>query len=164
MTGRTIGLFLLAALCLAVAGCSLGGDQGPALTTLEPAISPDGRRLAYESAVDNRLKLFVRDLATGAAEQVTEGAYDDFSPTWSPDGTAIAFASNREKDNIDIYTLDLATLEVRRLTSDAGSDMYPAWSANGRVYFNSDRTKAWQVYSVLPDGTGLTVVTVNMTP
>ncbi|MCX6091526.1 MAG: DPP IV N-terminal domain-containing protein [Candidatus Bipolaricaulota bacterium] len=164
MKGRTIGLFLVAALCLTVAGCSLGGDQGPALTTLEPAISPDGRRLAYESAVDNRLKLFVRDLATDAAEQVTEGAYDDFSPTWSPDGTAIAFASNREKDNIDIYTLDLATRDVRRLTSDAGSDMYPAWSANGRVYFNSDRTKAWQVYSVLPDGTGLTVVTANMTP
>jgi TolB protein len=164
MTGRTIGLFLVAALCLAVAGCSLGGDQGPALTTLEPAISPDGRRLAYESAVDSRLKLFVRDLATGGAEQVTEGAYDDFSPTWSPDGTAIAFASNREKDNIDIYTLDLATREVRRLTSDAGSDMYPAWSTNGRIYFNSDRTKAWQVYSILPDGTGLTVVTANMTP
>ncbi len=164
MTGRTIGLSLVAALCLAVAGCSLGGDQGPALTSLEPAVSPDGGRIAYESAVDNRLKLFVRDLASGTAQQVTEGAYDDFSPSWSPDGTAIAFASNREKDNIDIYTLDLATHEVRRLTTDAGSDMYPTWSANGRVYFNSDRTKAWQVYSVLPNGTDLTVVIANATP
>jgi hypothetical protein len=93
------------------------------------------------------LKLFVHDLASGAAQQVTDGAWDDFSPTWSPDGTSIAFASNRTKDNVDIYVLDVATREARRVTTDPGNEMYPAWSADGRIYFNSDRTKAWEVYS-----------------
>jgi TolB protein len=164
MTGRAIGLCLVAALCAAAVGCSLGGDSTPALTSLEPAISPDGRRVAYESAVDGRLKLFVRDLATGATEQVTDGAYDDFSPAWSPDGAAIVFASNREKNNVDIYVLNVAARDVRRLTTDAGNDMYPAWSADGRIYFNSDRTKAWQIYSILPDGSGMTAVGASTTP
>jgi TolB protein len=164
MTGRAVGLFLVVALCAAVAGCSLGGDSTPALTNLEPAISPDGRRIAYESSVDSRLKLFVRDVATGATEQVTDGAYDDFSPAWSPDGSGIVFASNREKGNVDIYVLNVATREVRRLTTDAGNDMYPAWSAEGRIYFNSDRTKAWQLYSILPDGSGMTAVGASTNP
>jgi Tol biopolymer transport system component len=163
MNTRRLGFGLLCALCLAAAGCSLG-DQGPALTNLEPAIAPNGRQIAYESAVDGKLKLFVRDLESGAAQQVTDGAADDFSPTWSPDGTSIAFASNREKGNVDVHVLRVATREVRRLTTDAANDMYPAWSSDGRVYFNSDRTKMWELYSVLPDGTGLVSVTARATP
>jgi Tol biopolymer transport system component len=50
------------------------------------------------------------------------------------------------------------------LTTDAGNDMYPAWSADGRIYFNSDRTKAWQIYSILPDGSGMTAVGASTTP
>jgi TolB protein len=161
MKKRWILFGSVVALCLAPAGCSLTGEESVALTNLEPAVSPDGLRLAYESAVDDRLRLFIRDLAAATTQQVTAGAYDDFSPAWSPDGTRIVFASNREKDNIDIYTLDLTTQEVRRVTTDSGRDMYPAWSADGRIYFNSDRTKTWQVYSILPDGTGMVLVSAT---
>lgn len=164
MMGRSLGVLVLAGLCAMVAGCSLGGDPTPALTCLEPAASPDGLRLAYESSVNRRLKLFVRELATGEVRQITTGESDDFSPAWSPDGRWLAFASNREKGNVDVYTVDLASLDVRRLTADAGNDMYPAWSPNGRIYFNSDRGKAWQVYSILPDGTDLAVVVAGSSP
>lgn len=164
MTFRSAGVALLCAACLAAAGCSLTGPQGPALTTLEPAVSPDGRQMSYETAVDGRLKLFVRDLASGASQQITDGSSDDFSPAWSPDGASLVFASNREKGNVDLYVLDLATRAVRRVTSEAGNDMYPTWASDGRIYFNSDRTKAWEVYSILPDGSGLVSVTGRTTP
>jgi len=161
---RRIGLLLAMGLCVIAAGCSLGGDSTPPLTNLEPSSSPDGSRLAYESAVNERLKLFVRDLASGATEQITSGESDDFSPAWSPDGSTLVFASNREKGNVDIYTIHLATRDVRRLTTDPGTDVYPVWSADGRIYFNSDRSKAWQVYSVLPDGSDARVVITGSSP
>jgi TolB protein len=160
---RTSAVLLAAATLVAIAGCSFLGEQGPALTYLEPALSSDGRRLAYESAVDGKLELFARDLETGVAERLTENQADDFSPSWSPDGSRIVFASNRD-NNVDIYVLDIATRQTRRLTTDAGTDMNPTWAADGRIYFNSDRTKAWQIYAILPDGTNLVAITATATP
>jgi len=160
---RRSAVLLATAILLTIAGCSFLGDQGPELTYLEPALSPDGRRLAYESAVDGKLELFARDIETGVAEGLTENQADDFSPSWSPDGTSIVFASNRN-NNVDIYILDIATRQTRRLTTDAGTDMNPTWASDGRIYFNSDRTKAWQIYAVLPDGTSLAAITATATP
>jgi TolB protein len=160
---RTSAVLLAAAALLAIAGCSFLGEQGPALTYLEPALSPDGRWLAYESAVDGKLELFARDVETGVAERLTENQADDFSPSWSPAGTSIVFASNRD-NNVDIYILDIVTHQTRRLTADAGTDMNPTWAADGRIYFNSNRTKTWQIYAILPDGTSLVAITAPATP
>jgi TolB protein len=159
MSLRVSGIVALGAVLWAIAGCSfLGGGQSPALTYLEPALSPDGRWLAYESALDGKLELYAKNLETGTVRRLTENQVDDFSPSWSPDGVSIVFASN-PGGNVDIYVMDVATRETRRLTTDAGSDMYPTWASDGRIYFNSDRTKAWEVYTILQDGTGLTAIT-----
>jgi TolB protein len=160
---RRSAVLLATTILLTIAGCSFLGDQGPELTYLEPALSPDGRRLAYESTVDGKLELFARDIETDITERLTENQADDFSPSWSPDGTSIVFASNRN-NNVDIYILDIATRQTRRLTTDAGTDMNPTWASDGRIYFNSDRTKAWQIYAVLPDGTSLAAITATATP
>ncbi|MEI6171407.1 MAG: hypothetical protein WCQ45_02875 [bacterium] len=109
---RASAVLLAAAALSAIAGCSFFGEQGPALTYLEPALSPDGRWLAYECAVDGKLELFARDVETGVAERLTENQADDFSPSWSPDGTSIVFASNRN-NNVDIYILEVATRQTR---------------------------------------------------
>jgi Tol biopolymer transport system component len=42
--------------------------------------------------------------------------------------------------------------------------MNPTWAPDGRIYFNSDRTKAWQIYAVLPNGTNLAAITATSTP
>jgi Tol biopolymer transport system component len=141
-----------------VGGCSFPGEKEPALTNWEPALSPDGSRLVFETAVNRHLDLFVRDLETGATVRLTQNEDEDWSPTWSPDATRIAFASNRDKNN-DIYVLDLATQAVVRLTADAGDDINPTWGNDNRVYFNSNRSGVWEIYSVGPDGTDLTKVT-----
>ena len=160
---RASAVLLAAAALSAIAGCSFFGEQGPALTYLEPALSPDGRWLAYESAVGGKLELFARDVETGVAERLTENQADDFSPSWSPAGTSIVFASNRN-NNVDISILVVATRQTRRLTTDAGTDMNPTWASDGRIYFNSDRTKAWQICAVLPDRTSLAAITATATP
>lgn len=66
-----------------------------------------------------------------------------YSPTWSPDGTQLAFSAIDEKGWIDLYVLHLSTGQLERLTRDLYDDRDPAWSPDGRyLAFASDRT-AW---------------------
>lgn len=63
--------------------------------------------------------------------QITNDATGDYRPAVSPDGHAIAFASERD-GNWDIYVLDRSTGLQARLTDDPAPDMAPAWSPDGR--------------------------------
>jgi Tol biopolymer transport system component len=65
--------------------------------------------------------------------RLTDDPGSDIEPAWSPDGTRIAFASNRDGD-WDIYVMDADGGNVRRLTGTRGhrdalrGDYDPAWS------------------------------------
>ena len=80
----------------------------------------------------NRTSIWVVPVAGGEARQVTSGEKRDTGPAWSPDGTKIAFASDRGKKN-QIFILDLAHGgEATQLTTDeehAASE--PIWSPDG---------------------------------
>ncbi len=66
-----------------------------------------------------------------------------YSPTWSPDGTRLAFSAIDEGGWIDLYVLEVPGGRLERLTRDLYDDRDPAWSPDGRyLVFASDRT-AW---------------------
>ena len=74
----------------------------------------------------------------GAPRQLTEGDWDDVQPACSPDGTAVAFASNRTADRhrntvIDLWVVPLAGGEARRITNEHGQYGDPSWSPDGRA-------------------------------
>ena len=77
----------------------------------------------------------------------------DHSPFWSPDGTQVAFVSERN-GNADIYLMDADGSNERRLTDDPGADTFPwlgptPWSPDGsRLVFHSDRSGAVQLYVI----------------
>lgn len=78
--------------------------------------------------------------ADGSAEptQLTDGDFEDATPSWSPDGTRIAFSSNRQPDwDIQseeyLYVVDAAGGEPRRLTDDGWAYGHPSWSPDGRL-------------------------------
>lgn len=90
---------------------------------------------------DRRTHLYVFDLASKELRQLTTGRWDESLGVWSPDGTRIAFASNRTDDpdtnqNSDLWVVraDLPepTDAPTRVTTNPGSDGQPAWSPDGR--------------------------------
>ena len=92
-----------------------------------------------------RQRLMLFDVATGQSRRLTTGDFDESLPAFSPDGSRIAFVSNRDQDPDRTYNDDLwvvpasgAAQAPTRLTTFAGSDndpgysSYPAWSPDGR--------------------------------
>ncbi len=88
---------------------------------------------------DNRwLHVFLADLESGQARQLTEGSYHDHSIDWSPRGDEILFVSNRDPDqdrffNYDVFAAKLDGGGIRRLTATEGSEYRPRWSPDGRT-------------------------------
>ena len=95
----------------------------------------DGVGFIYE----RRQHLFLVDVDGGESKQLTDGDWDDKDPTWSPDGTHIAFASSRAEDRWqlpcpDIYVLSIENEqagELRCLTDGTRSCFSPSWSPDG---------------------------------
>jgi dipeptidyl aminopeptidase/acylaminoacyl peptidase len=88
-----------------------------------------------------RTHLYVFNIADHQQTQITSGDYDDSDPAWSPDGTKIAFASNRTAEpdlnyNTDIWTVDAANTDKGKslvhVTTGPGSEAAPAWSPDGK--------------------------------
>ena len=86
---------------------------------------------------DLRRHVHVFDVETKESIQVTDGPYDDSSPTWAPDGSSIAFVSNRTEEpdsnaNSDIFiVLPAAEATPRAVTTSEGSDRSPSFSPDG---------------------------------
>jgi dipeptidyl aminopeptidase/acylaminoacyl peptidase len=88
-----------------------------------------------------RTHLYVFDLASKKMTQVTGGDYDDASPAWSPDGTKLAFSSNRTADpdrnyNTDVWVVAADNTDkgahLTQITTNPGEDHSPAWSPDGK--------------------------------
>lgn len=82
--------------------------------------------------------LYVFDIDTKKLDTLTRGAYNVGSAVWSPDGTTIAFVSNRTEDpdkngNSDIYIVAAKPGNTpRQLTIWKGGDNSPRWSPDGQ--------------------------------
>jgi dipeptidyl aminopeptidase/acylaminoacyl peptidase len=91
-----------------------------------------------------RSHLYLFDLATRKAQNLTPGQYNEQAPVWAPDGRSIAFVSKRQPEfdrtnNWDLYVVAASPgAAPRQLTTFSGPDMDPGWGG---------RPPAWS-----PDG------------
>lgn len=98
-----------------------------------PAVSPDGRQVAYERRLDGRSDIHVMRLDATGDRRLTSHPARDRTPAWSSDGTEIAFVSDRAAEGVfDIYVVGADGSNLRRLTTDGGYDA-PAFAPDGRV-------------------------------
>src|SRR6056297_2889447 len=103
-----------------------------------PALSPDGRRIAYVSTthdpVEDRVAstIMLFDIDAGTEYELTPGTHNDTAPAWSPDGRHIAFVSSREEEE-QLWVLPIgAGGEARRLTRGRGGVTQPTWAPDSR--------------------------------
>lgn len=124
------------------------------------AVSAAGDLLLDARSVRQNLREFEIDDATGAsARWLTHGPSRDRQPVYSPDGTRIAFSSDRS-GQLDLWVLLPSTGALRRFTDDSGNDWDPAWSADGRrLYWSSNRSGAYEIWGANDDGTEARQVT-----
>lgn len=106
----------------------------------EPAVSPDGRSIAYVSTQDGNPELYVMAADGSAPRRLTDWRRDDMAPRWSPDGTQLAFL-RREQGGERLYVL-----EPGQAGMPTARPLFP--SAAGQPVKHADH--AWS-----PDGTRL---------
>jgi Tol biopolymer transport system component len=116
------------------AGKQLGTLGSPARYT-NPALSPDGKRLAVgiqESTAPTR-DIWVFDIDGGGASKLTFDPKDDFNPVWSPDGSRIAFSSDR-KGRRDLYVKSASGSGEEELLLESNLNKnLEDWSPDGRT-------------------------------
>ena len=101
-------------------------------------ISPDGARVAYvvtwiDTEKDEyRATIHVAPTEGGAPAEFTRGPTRDSAPRWSPDGTQLAFLSDRIGDERQLYVMALRGGEPRQLTSMSGHAGPATWSPDGK--------------------------------
>lgn len=89
---------------------------------------------------------------------ITAGPGCDWAGVWSPDGSKIAFNSNRSGDH-DVYVVNADGSGMQRLTTSPGNDYYPTWSPDGkRIAFLSDRSRGTLLVVAAVDGSWKRIV------
>lgn len=96
----------------------------PVRGIISPTLSPDGSSVLFVALGD----LWVMEIGS-APRRLTDDPFAEVDPAWSPDGSTIAYASDRD-GSTNLYVRDLATNTDRRLTDDGGQ--MPVWSPDGR--------------------------------
>ena len=118
---------------------------------LGPSVSPDGRFVVFYRTGElpwGTAQLYRLDLKTGEEMRLAVNFrnYGDFDPVWSPDGTRIAFSSDRMGQN-DIWMINTDGTGLVQVTYDPTSEVHPAFSPDGRqLTFVSDRTGATELF------------------
>jgi Tol biopolymer transport system component len=105
--------------------------------TADPALSPDGKMLAYASdrSGEGHLDIYAKQVGGGEPLRLTSGPGDKREPTFSPDGTTIAFRSEQDEG---IYLVSTLGGSARRFASEG---YRPKFSADGK----------WIAYSSVGD-------------
>ena len=133
-----------------------------------PAWSPDGSRIAFGTDRDFETSGFTEDAfeiyivrtdGTDARNITNENVAEDNFPAWSPNGSRIAFHTNRTT-NYDIFLMNPDGSALVNLTQHPAGDFLPAWSPNGsRIAFESNRDGNPEVYVMNADGSGVARLT-----
>jgi tricorn protease len=108
--------------------------NSPIIGARQPALSPDGKRLAFVYRGD----IWTADAAGGRAVPITSHLESEAQPLFSPDGNWIAFASKRN-GNWDMFVIPAEGGSAKQLTWHSGTDLPQGWSPDGKYLLFAGR-------------------------
>ncbi|MCH7825132.1 MAG: PD40 domain-containing protein, partial [Acidobacteria bacterium] len=98
------------------------------VTAADVTVSPDGEWLIF-TILGHLFRLPVKG---GTAEQLTFGPYYDSDPVFSPDGRRVAFGSDRDGTEGNVFVLELATGVITQVTHESSAGR-PNWAPDGKA-------------------------------
>lgn len=130
-----------AAAKIAAASAPLGGGHGEIL---------------YTTGDDNtNYDFYILNPSGGSPRRISSESFDEFAPSWSPDGSQFAFVA-APSGNEDVFVMDAQGNNRRQLTSTDSQDWSPSWSPDGRtIVFNSRRDGNAEIYLMDTNGNNI---------
>ena len=141
-------------------------------TTPEPTATPNPEaedvslsRIAFYSDRDGNAEIYTMNGDGSDPRRLTFNRFSDTSPVWSPDGSRIAFISNRNDPDADacfpncyeqLYVIDAGGGNEHRLLETDLTTLHPDWHPDGtKLSFDTEFNLKGDVYVVDADGSGL---------
>ncbi|NDD05244.1 MAG: hypothetical protein EB078_10085, partial [Proteobacteria bacterium] len=129
------------------------------LFDVEASWAPNGRELVFSSARTGNPMIYVADIETKTARQITYAGKYNATPAWSPKGDKIIFAAQRAPNgNFDIYMIEPDGNNLERLTVGDKAPRKinhenPTWAPTGRHFaIASNESGNYQIFTITADG------------
>jgi TolB protein len=123
-----------------------------AAISVSPALSPDGRRLAYTGYQSGYADIYLIELASGSRNRIIKFPGTNSGAAFSPDGTHVACTLSKD-GNPEIYVTGISGDSPRRLTHTRGVESSPTWSPSGsEIIYSSDEKGSPQLYRISAAG------------
>ena len=116
-----------------------------------PQFSPDGSKIAFESARSGEIQEIWVAQADGSkpVQMTNHVGRQQGTPRWSPDGRWIGFDSKGQNGHWSIYIMESTGSTPRRITSESVDESMPFWSRDGKwLYFRSIRTGRSEIWRI----------------
>jgi TolB protein len=130
-------------------------------SSMSPAVSPDGRKVAMVLSKDGWPDLYVCDADGSDLVRLTKSIEDESSPCWSPDGKWICYAAKQKGRRVLCKIPSSGGSPQQIPTSGVPSPTEPDWSPDGKwIAFTAQFSGSFQIY-IVPAGGGAAISLVE---